>query len=478
MFPRNGMPNDAGWAMCTERLRLGAWVIAVACATGAAAQEPGRIQPYRENPRYWEYQGRPILLLGGTEDDNLFQIPNLKQHLDELAEAGGNYIRNTMSDRRDRGFEVSAFAERGDGKYDLEGWNPEYWSRFENMLKWTKERGIIVQIELWDRFDHAQKNWEADPFNPKNNVNYTYEESGFAAHYPDHAGSNKQPFFFTTPGQRNNEVVFKYQQKFIDEVLRRSLPYPNVLYCMDNETSGDAAWGRFWAEHVKGRASAAGVEVQVTEMWDDWNLAAPVHRQTWEHPELYTFLESSQNNHQKGQLHWDRFQWLRNAIGSRPRPINTVKTYGADGGRYGSTRDGIERWWRHLIGGAAAVRFHRPDSGLGLSEPAQASIRAARKLESVVRFWEATPAQELLGERDENEAYATAKPGKAYAVFFPDGGDVALDLSGQGGTYECRWIDIGSGAWGKTETRSGGSPAALRAPGAGPWAVAVKRIDP
>jgi hypothetical protein len=41
-----------------------------------------RIQPYKQNPRYWQYKGKPVLLLGGTKDDNLFQIPDLKEHLD------------------------------------------------------------------------------------------------------------------------------------------------------------------------------------------------------------------------------------------------------------------------------------------------------------------------------------------------------------------------------------------------------------
>ena len=35
----------------------------------------GRIGVYKENPRYWQYKGRPVLLLGGSVEDNLFQIP-------------------------------------------------------------------------------------------------------------------------------------------------------------------------------------------------------------------------------------------------------------------------------------------------------------------------------------------------------------------------------------------------------------------
>ena len=58
---------------------------------------------------------KPVLLLGGSKDDNLFQIPDLQAHLDEMRAAGANYIRNTLSDRRDGGFEVYPFARAADG---------------------------------------------------------------------------------------------------------------------------------------------------------------------------------------------------------------------------------------------------------------------------------------------------------------------------------------------------------------------------
>ena len=67
---------------------------------------PGRIMPFEKNPSYWQYEGRPVLLVGGTDDDNLFQLPHLEEHLDLLASVGGNYIRNTMSSRVDKGWDV------------------------------------------------------------------------------------------------------------------------------------------------------------------------------------------------------------------------------------------------------------------------------------------------------------------------------------------------------------------------------------
>ena len=442
-------------------------------APAIAAEHPDRIQPWPKNPRYWQFEGHPVLLLGGSKDDNLFQIPDLKQHLDEMAAAGGNYIRNTMSDRNDKGFEVYPFKQLASGKYDLEEWNDEYWQRFANLLQWTAERRIIVQIEVWDRFDYATKNWEPHPYNPKNNVNYSGAQSGLAEHYPDHPGQNRQPFFFTTPKQRNNTVVLKYQQRFVEKMLAHSLPYDHVLYCMDNETSADEAWGAYWADFIGQQAKQAGQQVCVTEMWDAWDLKADEHKRTFDHPERYDFCDVSQNNQKKGQEHWDNFQWVRQRVGAKPRPLNTTKTYGADGGRYGNNRDGIERWWRHVIGGAASARFHRPDSGLGLSDAAKASLRAARKLKSVLKLWELEPANQLLSDRAVNEAYLAAKPAHAYALYFTDGGSVGLDLKNAPGRFEVRWIDIATGEWSKRETLDGGGVVTVSAPAKGHWVAAM-----
>lgn len=444
-----------------------------ACADTAA--DTNRIRPWTANPWYWQYQEKPVLLLGGSKDDNLFQISDLKAHLDAMKRAGANYIRNTMSDRPDLGCEVYPYLQLNNGKYDLEQWNPEYWQRFETMLRSTKERNIIVQIEVWDRFDFFGENWKKHPINPVNNVNYTVETSGLAAEYLEHPGINRQPFFKTTPAQMNNTLVLRFQQRFVDQMLKHTLPYPHVLYCMDNETSGDEEWGAYWSDFIQTRARERGVSVFTTEMWDDWDLSSSMHRRTFDHPERYAFVDVSQNNHQKGQTHWDNFQQARSRLASAPRPMNTVKTYGADTGRYGSDADGMARWWRHLIGGAAAVRFHRPDSGLGLSEPAVASIRAARKLESRIRLWDTLPANHLLKDRAADEAYLSARPGRSYALFFPRGGQVTLELTGHAGSFDVRWINIQTGEWGPRSRLDGDRATSVSAPGSGPWVAAITR---
>ena len=443
------------------------------------------IEPWEENAWYWQHDGQPLLLLGGSDDDNLFQWPNerLIPQLDRIASAGGNVIRNTMSDRKDGGFEVYPFLMLSNGKYDLSKWNDEYWSRFETMLIETAKRNIFVQIEIWDRFDytdvrkHDPKRWEHHPYAPSNNINYDAAETGFAKRYPEHPGQNKQPFFYSTPKQRNITAVLKYQRAFVNKMLDHSLRFDHVLYCIDNETKAEPEWGEYWAKLVRERAQSAGKRVMITEMWDDWDLKAERHRQTFDHPELYDFVDVSQNNQNSGQLHWDNFLHVRNYLSPKPRPMNTTKTYGADGNKFKHTdQDAIERFWRHLLAGAASIRFHRPDSGLGINDKAVACLRAARIVEKTIPIWNVEPANHLLEERANNEAYlAATKDQDAAILYFPaskNDRSVRIKLENSPASWQVEWINIDLGT---PVEKSKVNNAVFRRPGNGNMVAVLRR---
>ena len=168
------------------------------------------IQMSDQYPQYWAYKGKPVLLLGGTVEDNLFQIPDLEAHVDLLKSVGGNYVRNTMSSR-DSGNVWAFYFDEKEGVYDLSKWNDEYWQRFENFLKLTAERDIIVQIEVWATFDFYRDNWTVNPFNPKNNRNYTAERTKLPEEVKTHPTRTDNPFFWSVPSQHHNIPVLQFQ---------------------------------------------------------------------------------------------------------------------------------------------------------------------------------------------------------------------------------------------------------------------------
>src|SRR5690242_11383686 len=98
------------------------------------------LEAYTGNPYYWQYQEKPVLLLGGSTtpehvqqlDEGMFLHPRLIPELDALQAAGGNLVRCLMSSE-DREGGDGPFARTGD-RYDLSGWNDSYWQRFDAFL--------------------------------------------------------------------------------------------------------------------------------------------------------------------------------------------------------------------------------------------------------------------------------------------------------------------------------------------------------
>ena len=289
-----------------------------------------------EHAQYWSIDGKTTLLLGGSIEDNLFQLENLEEHLNLLNKAGGNYVRNTMSTREVGDVWPFSF-DTSEGLYNLDKWNEEYWKRFSRFLQMTAERGIIVQIEIWATFDFYREYWANNPFNPKNNSNYTPERSKLPVEINTHPVWTENPFFWSIPNQHNNIPILKYQQRFVDKMLSYTLSYGHVLYCIDNETSVTSSWGKFWADYIRTKAKENQKKVFITEMWDPHDLSHISHRETSDHPETYDFVEISQNNHQLGQTHWDNglAQIQRLEALEILRPVTNIKTYGADSGRHG-----------------------------------------------------------------------------------------------------------------------------------------------
>lgn len=444
-------------------------------------ENPDRIKPYTNNPYYWQYKGEPVLLVGGSAQDNLFNHPaglnpgdSLESHLELLVSVGGNYVRNTMS-HRNEGNEYP-FKRLADGRFDLTKSNEVYWRRFENFLQMTEQRDIIVQIEIWATYDYDGRGtndgapdragWMNHPFNPANNVNYSEDDTTLLAGFDAHPLDN--PFFQTIPGSNDDPVVLAHQHAFVDRILSHTFKYSHVLYTMNNETWLEPDWAEYWINYIRARAGEAGRKVETTDMPSrphGFRLLNQVHQ-----PELYTFLEVSQNNRgpHGTQAGWDQLMTIRDRLAASPRPVNNTKIYGGiSGGQSGTTEEGIQKFWRNFLAGCASIRFHRDPWGLGLTEEAQAGLRSVRMLTRKMNIFTAKPRNDLISEREPNEAYLLAEAGKQYALYFPGNGSVTLDLSDADGELELRWLNVRTGKWTGKQAMHSGKQTRISTPGGG-----------
>lgn len=456
---------------------LFSFVIAVkAQSTGLSVVERNEqsIKVFPGNNYYWQYKSKPIILIGGSKDDNLFQIHDLKGHLDLMQGIGANYIRNTMSSR-DEG-NVQPF-QHINGSYDLTLWNKEYWQRFKKLLHLTYKRDIIIQIEIW-AFHDFFGSWDKNPWNPKNNLSYSEDDVRLKKEKYGSYWNNLHDFFLSVPKVNNDEVLLGYQKRFVDKVLSYSLAYPNVLYCITNEVFSQfpPEWGYFWAGYIKQKASEYSVNVEVAEMYQSHDLDHEQHKATLDHPEIFSFIDISQNSRQYDENHWEMFHYVRNYIKSNPRPINHTKTYGGPRGEWtDGPEHGIERFWRSIIAGAAGIRFHRPPSGIGLNKRAQSHIKSMRMLLSEIDIIQAKPdgPHLLLMDRGFDEAFLTYNTGKFYALYFPDGGEVKLDLQDAPGTFSLKWLNTEGSNWYKNQDIKGGQRVSVKTPHKGDWVCVI-----
>jgi hypothetical protein len=246
---------------------------------------------------------------------------------------------------------------------------------------------------------------------------------------------------------------------------------------MDNETSTPPQWGRYWMAYIEGNAAEKGVDVCVTDMFDDgWNPQKSAKiRQAFNDPQAYEFMDISQvNSRTFNEDHWINLRFLMNEREAHQlRPMNHTKIYGSGFLNFGtgSPADGVERFWRDIFAGSASARFHRPEAGNGFNHLAQSSIRSMRMLmaEFDVFTSKSDLDHALLSDRESDEAYLISVPGKQYAVYFPQGGSVGLDLSGTKGTLEVKWLHVGKSEWLQKETAPGGEKFPLTSPDEQGW---------
>lgn len=390
-----------------------ALVLALASSLAAAATE--RIQPWSENPHYWSHKQKPVLLLGASRTHNLFQSPDIEKELDEIRGFGGNYVRNTMSFREEGDIFPYVGGEQG---YDLEQFNPAYWERFEALLKAAQARDIIVQIEVWDIWDFQRESWPKNPFNPANSRAPHRAIANLPPVLDEHPKDSPNPFFFSVEEPEGNAALLELQAAFVRKLLSISLNYSNVLYCIDNESFVSPAWALHWTALIRDEAARRGVEVEITEMWEPWDITRPEHRVTIDRPQTFSFVETSQNSHVPGQRHYDRAVHVMERIASRPRPVNSTKIYGSATSRFVDEDVAISSFWKSLLAGQAAVRFHREPSGLGTQPLARQSVQLGREIFDRFNIFDSERCTDQLMAREEDEAYCR-RSGSELLIYFP-----------------------------------------------------------
>ena len=151
---------------------------------------PIHIHP--ENPKLFEFKGKPVVLLCATEhygavmnrpfdfDKYLADAADKKQTLTRLFLLFRE-LQNAMNPystcKPESPDYISPFVRTGpenalDGlpKYDLDEYNPEFFNRLHRFLSLASEYGIVVEVVLFSN-TYAPQIWSLNPLNRSNNIN-------------------------------------------------------------------------------------------------------------------------------------------------------------------------------------------------------------------------------------------------------------------------------------------------------------------
>ena len=151
------------------------------------------------------------------------------------------------------------------------------------------------------------------------------------------------------------------------------------------------------------------------------------------------------------------------ARGKRPLVVNF------DEARPPEDRRGV--WAVYMARGLWEPIVYSPDS-FAVHEPLWTELAAAKQFIESLPFAEMFPANRLLSE---GRGFCLAKPGKAYGVYLPAGGSVALEAPE--GAYRVAWYDPREGRF-LDEQSVSGPRLELTAPDDQDWAVRVLAVNP
>ena len=187
---------------CAQPPQLLAWISAMVFgmfASFVVCAAPIHLHP--KNPHYFEFQGRPTVLITSTEHYGAVLNPDFDfvTYLDTLKVTGlnltrtvnGNFLESTNAVLW-RGGDQNPLAPRfgrylapwkrssqpgyygGGNKFDLDQWDEGYFKRLKNFVRAAGERGIVVEFNafyvLYDE-GPTKGSWVLHPFNARNNIN-------------------------------------------------------------------------------------------------------------------------------------------------------------------------------------------------------------------------------------------------------------------------------------------------------------------
>lgn len=198
--------------------------------------QPLRIHPL--NGKIFEYKDKPVVLLCATEHyGSVINRPfDYEKYLLHCYETGQNYTRlfllfrelqtpvNPYSTCKPESTDyISPYLRTGPGpaadglpKYDMNKWNPEFFTRLHDFMQIAAKYGVIAEITLFSD-NYSNELLSLIPFGLDSNINGVGDEN------------------FEILMTMKNQKVLDYQLRFIKKIVAELNEYDNFFFEICNE---------------------------------------------------------------------------------------------------------------------------------------------------------------------------------------------------------------------------------------------------
>jgi hypothetical protein len=194
-----------------------------------------------ENPRYFSFRGKPLVLLAAGE--HYGSVVNRRfdfaRYLAEAADKKQTMTRTFLLFRELQGMRNPSSpvkpespdyiapwprtgpdnAMDGEPKYDLDRWNSEYFDRLNRFLSLASDYGIVVELTLFSN-TYADRIWALNPLRDQNNL----QKAG-AVDWTDYTSLR-------------DAALVSRQTAYARKIVQETSDFDNVYYEICNEPGG------------------------------------------------------------------------------------------------------------------------------------------------------------------------------------------------------------------------------------------------
>jgi hypothetical protein len=348
------------------------------------------------------------------------------------------------------------------GKYDLDRFNPAYFSRLKDFITEAEQKGIIVEVTLFTSI-YALNAWELSPLNSRNNSNGAGDLD------------------FRRVNTLYNGPLKDYQEKFIRKMVRELNGFDNLFYEIQNEPWSDngclAAYVNEDDAEVFSQAWQKKVEVAsaVSLEWQAW-VASVIANEEAGLSRTHLLAQNICNYEVALDTLPDHvsilnFHYALPGAAIMNRGITGVTSLDETGFMPHHDSLYINQAWRIILAGAGIYNnldysftaghesgdWPIPDSNPGWGGP-----RFRKKLALLSETMAGIPfagmefTDGVLEPASGNlKQYGLAKPGEIYLVFAECSGDAELVPRVPEARYRVTYIDVGAGAQSMEEIKLG-----------------------